>query len=88
MTRTSQTPRPVPTEPLARIRLTEETAALLHEMLREYLGAEWEVRSTLKRNGGTATTFNRRIRMTKKLLDEVKRTREEAGWLTKEQKGW
>jgi hypothetical protein len=73
------------TEPYrqTRIRLNEETAALLYEMLREYLSIEWDVRATLKRNGGPPVNFNRRIRMTKKLMDEVQRAREEAGWLTR-----
>lgn len=77
-------PKP-PTEPFrqTRIRLNQETAALLHEMLREYLGAEWDVRSAMKTNGNTSVNFNRRIRMTKKLMDEVRRAREEAGWLQK-----
>lgn len=66
-----------------RIRLNQETAALLHEMLYHYLGAEWEIRSTLKNGDGPSFNFNRRIRMTKKLMDEVKRAREEAGWLQK-----
>jgi hypothetical protein len=65
-----------------RIRLDQETSSLLVEMLREYLAVEWDVRAQLKRDGQSPTLLNRRIATTKRLLGEVQRAREEAGWLT------
>lgn len=71
--------------PSARIRLNRETASILADLLRDYLAAEWDVRAQIKRNGQPATVMNKRIDITKKLIGEVQRAREEMGWLTNEE---
>lgn len=67
----------------ARIRLTEESAAILADLLDAGLEVFWELRIAARKRGEPTSDHNRRIHVTKKIIEEVQRTREEAGWVSR-----
>ena len=64
----------------ARIRVTEETCQLLWTMLGFYLSAQKEARYNM--GPEDKHTMNRNIRLTQKIMNEVRRTQDEMGWTT------
>ena len=69
-----------PTRRPARIRLTEESANILLDLLEAAQDVFWTLRTRAKEEGADTSGHNRRLRVIRKLLDEVERTMEEEGW--------
>lgn len=64
----------------ARIRLTQEQGGLLRLILSQHLSLQWEARAHAPEHGHRKSEMNRTIKLTRQMLDELDRTRREAGW--------